>query len=388
MACYLKGLKSWGQFTRDEEGHREYHPVFLVGCDATDGPANALACPGIPRPGQFWNTSGDADIWAWCHANATVKPSQTVGPNYQFEVEVVFTTRPPKRCMDLQITNPLLEPIKISGSFVKDKLEATQDRFGKPLTNTAWEQLRGPQVEFDYSRPTVKIEMNQPILNLPLLSALRDCVNDQPLWGLQARCVKLSNVTYERRYYGFCSVYYNIVLEFDINEETFDRDLLDEGTKVLSGRWGNTANGDANNYWIDVKVANDGSMPDPDNQNPAHFIAFTDRKGNPAKAVLDGAGRPFIDVMNKQPLCFYGSGDEADLAVIDLGADDVSSLPFQSEGDCYKQANPVQNWTDGDQNDYWWYITWTDHAGPGNIHVEKYPSVNLLLLGIPTQIGP
>lgn len=101
----------------------------------------------------------------------------------------------------------------------------------------------------------------------------------------------------------------------------WDRDLLDEGTKVLCGRW------DENGAWQDVPIGTDfGSpiMPDPD--NPADFIQFQDRQGNVTRVVLNGEGRP----ANSS----FGTG--------------------------------------------------TGNTGePGNIHVEKYYESDFLALGIP-----
>jgi len=64
----------------------------------------------------------------------------------------------------------------------------------------------------------------------------------------------------------------------------WDKDLNDEGTKVLSGRWNRTTGA-----WEDVNV--NGSPPNP--MNPAHFIRYKDKLGENARVILDGAGRPY-----------------------------------------------------------------------------------------------
>ena len=386
--------------TRDEEGHREYHPVLLVGCDPTDGPANVLAfIDNQYPPGTYWNIANDTDQWAWRHTPTTLTPTEKTGPVQQFECQLVFTTRPPKRCMDLEITDPLLEPPKLSGSFVKAKLEASEDRYGVYTTTSSFEQLRGPQVEFDHNTMTVKIEQNIADLQLPFLSEMRDGVNDQPLWGVDARCVKLSNVTWERLFYGFCSIYYKRTLEFEIDENTFDRHILDESTKVLSGRWGNTSNiGDGTNYWIDVKFANDGTSPDPNPDNPAHFIVYRDPSGQPSRVILDGAGRPYIptpvgSVYVPEDYCFFGTQSQAQSQLnIDLAAFGGTSGtllgPCNSEQTC-RASFPIPSPSPLDLTyPRWWRLQFSlsDDEGPGYITVEKYPSVNLLLLGIPSTL--
>ena len=286
------GHHSWS-LVRDDEGHREYKLVHKVEMDSSlDGPALALQTPGIPLPGTLWVVDNDLDLWAYCRNDATVTPVVEGEPNNYFLVEQLFSTKPLKRCGEYQFEDPLLEPMKVSGSFTKFLEEAHIDRFGNPIVNSAHEQVRGPKVEFDRNRPTVRIEQNVPFLQLDLLSHFMDTVNDDYLWGLPPRCVKLSNVSWERLYYGFCYAYYRRVLDFDINFETFDRELLDEGTKVLNGHWGDvpgTGTGTATTPgWVLDNVG--GSTPDPN--NPQHFIRLTDRNGNLISGPLNGAGLP------------------------------------------------------------------------------------------------
>lgn len=280
----IGGPRSWAM-TRDSAGHRDYTIKFMIRCTPADGPANALQTPGLPLPGSWWLVGNDIDVWAWCTLEASVSPVLTNEPNTRFEVEQKFSTRPPTRwrCSEDQVTDPVLEPPKISGSFVRYTEEATQDRFGLPLVSSSWEQLRGPQVEFDTNRPQVRIEQNILVLNLPLLASMVDCVNVWPMWGLPARCIKLSEVNWELQYYGACYVYFKRSLVFDINYNTWDRQILDEGTKVLKGHWDKTTGA----YILD---AIGGQPPNP--FNPNHFIRFQDRLGNPGHVILNGAGLP------------------------------------------------------------------------------------------------
>lgn len=277
--------------TRDKEAHREYHVKHLVRVTTLgEGPATVIQCPGLPIPGQFWVFPDDVDDWAWCRDDATVLRAPGYdkdGENYEYwTVEQTFSTKPPdtQRCMDTQREDPLLEPPDINGGFTRYQEEAAFDRFGDPIVSSSWELLRGPQVEFDKNRPFVKIAQNVGDLQYPLLLAMKDTVNAFPLWGFRPRCIKLSDVTFERKLWGSCLVYYRRTLNFDINLETFDRDLLDEGTKALKGHWG------ANGHWILDPVDDLGTMPDP--ANPSHYVRFKDFSGENCRCVLDGRGLP------------------------------------------------------------------------------------------------
>ena len=286
MAGTIRGQKRWWG-ARDAEGHREYHVLHHVECLATDGPAVIFQTPGLYVPGATWSLDSDSDPWAFCLPTATITPIQEGEPNTHFNVEQVFSSKPPpfnqQRCNDTTVEDPILEPAKVSGGGLKYLEEATQDRWGRPLVNSAWEQLRGPQVEFDKNRATVRIEQNvaSAALAITLPAAALDAVNYAPLWGLGRRCVKLSGWSWEKLYYGNCYSYYKRMLEFDIDANTFDRIVLDEGTKVLNGKW-------AGDNWELVNI--DGAAPD--RMNPGHFILFQDRTGNPARVVLNGFGLP------------------------------------------------------------------------------------------------
>lgn len=287
MPTLLNGPRTW-ELSRDDDGHREYKITFRVLMDSPlQGPATALQAPGLPVFGTYWIIDDESDLWAWCRWSADVKPVWENEPNLYFDCTFTFSTKPPdekdRACKETEVEDPLLEPPKINGSFVVYQEEATHDRFGSALVNSAFERLRGPQVEFDGNRPQVKIDMNVAILDLALLATLANSVNAMPLWGMPPRCVKLSEIEWERKYYGQCYVYYTIHLTFDMRYDTFDRDLLDEATKVLNGQWNVQTGG-----WDLVNI--DGEKPD--NTNPQHFIKFIDRLGNPMKGILNGAGIP------------------------------------------------------------------------------------------------
>ena len=281
------GPVSW-HLQRDDNSHRTYKVVYrVISSDMKDGPANAIQTPGLPVYGDVWQPPGtnDVDVWAFCRWPCTVTPKVEGQPNKFFDLEFTFSTKPDKAyCLDNQQEDPLLIPPRISGKSVKYTEEASYDRFGNPIVNSAWEQIRGPQVEFDADgKDSVHIEMNVPILNLPFLYAFKNKVNSQPIWGFAPRCVKLSMIDWDRQFYGTCFPFYTWKLDFETNVNTFDRSVLDEGTKVLHGHWDfKTGN------WV---LDNINSLP-PSPFNPNHFDRYKDRNGENARVILDGQGLP------------------------------------------------------------------------------------------------
>lgn len=283
MAAVVRGgVRTWSG-NKDDEGHYEFKVTHIVKAAVTDGPYAVLNASGLPQTGSVWNLEGTPYNRAFCYPGktASIHQEKEGDPNEFWRVESKFSTRPLNRCEEEEPETPLEEPQQVSGSFVKYTKEATRDRYGDPIKSSSHEMFRGPQTEFDHNRPGVHIVQNVPALELALFSSMVDTVNDSTLWGLGPRKVKLSNATWERKYYGSCLVYYTRTFDFDIDFKGFDREVLDEGTKALHGHW-------EGRYW----QLDDIDGEPPDKENPAHFDRYKDRKGENTRVLLDGNGSP------------------------------------------------------------------------------------------------
>lgn len=272
---------------RDDEGHRTWNVSHVVETDtAADGPAIVMNCAGLPQTGDSYSMDNDVDVWAFCYPymRVTAAPGvKTPGPVQYWKVDQKFSTKPLWRCSTNTIEDPLSEPQKVSGSFSKYSQEGVRDRNGLPIRSSSHEPFHGQQVEFDFNRASVKIEQNVVSLELDVFTAMVDCLNDATLWGLPARRIKLSNVSWERKLYGTCSYYYTRSFEFDVAYNGFDRYIIDEGNKMLNGRW---------EAGTGLYVPVDPVAGFPDASNPINFIRAVDRAGNPIRMPLNGAGLP------------------------------------------------------------------------------------------------
>jgi hypothetical protein len=65
--------------------------------------------------------------------------------------------------------------------------------------------------------------------------ALINKVNDAPLWGLPARCVRFSDARWQRNVYGNCFYYFNVQYTFEFDINGFDKEVPAEGTLVYGG---------------------------------------------------------------------------------------------------------------------------------------------------------
>lgn len=299
MTCRLPangGQIKWSG-SRDGEGGRTYTIVFRVESDdPLDGPSTVRATPGLPLVGAPWAWDNDFDPWAFCSPAHTIE--QSLEGELYWDVTLTFAT--PKalggpntpgnqrRCNDTNVEDPLLEPPHVSFGSIKYNEEPPYDRFGRPICSSSFEPFRGQVNEWDANRTSVRIEMNVGSFALVALAlSMRDSVNGLPLWGFDRRCIKLSNVNADRKFYGTCYAYYTLSLDFDINSRTFDRDILDEGHKCLKGHWDG-----ATGEFVLERVGTGANARWPNRNNPTDFVRLPDRDGNPAKMVLNGYGLP------------------------------------------------------------------------------------------------
>ena len=297
VASVHGGPRSWTGH-KDSEGHREYKVWHIVRSALTDGPNTVGNASGLPLVGSYWAFQNDVDTSAlcWPDMRITILDEKPGDPNIWWLVEQQFSTRP--YCLENDVDNPLLTPDVVRGGFIRYTVEAVKDRFGALIDSSSHEMFRGPQVEFDESRPTIVVGQNDPTIDVDILTQFINTVNDRVMWNMAVRTVKLANVSWQTKYYGNCFKYYHRELEFELNKKTFDRTILDEGTKVLNGHWAQTdadgtgtgTQGPGENVGLWELDEIDGAEPDPNNQQ--HFIRYKDRNGENTRVILNGAGVP------------------------------------------------------------------------------------------------
>jgi len=277
-----ENIRNWTG-SRSEDGFPEYNVTWTVQATGKEGPAAVMAATGLPAVGSAYNFFTDADAWAFCTPYLKVKsltPGEAKpGAKVLWEVQQKFKT-----LQETEVTvftgDPLLEPPKISGSFVNRSYFYKQDHIGASIHNVAFEIV---EVEGDKGYPTVRITINKPTLPLQTYSQAHNRVNDGNMWGLGLRQVKLDNISWERMPYVNNTFYFPTTFEFDINEETFDRDdIPQEGEKVLDGQWD-----EISGAWVNTAGANAS--------DPADFIRMIDLNGNPMRGLLNESGNPLLN---------------------------------------------------------------------------------------------
>lgn len=285
MSATLKGMLEWS-VERDQEGYRQYKIKWLVETDDKwDGPQVVSNTPGLASIGSTWQYGNESDPWSFCWPNMTITPVVTKEPNYWWHVDQIFTNKPLKRCQSTTIENPLNEPPKISGSFVRYTRKTEVDGLGNMILSSSHEPI---PVDRDDSTHEISIEVNSLVLGLPVYTALLHCVNDRPLWGLLPRRVKFSNMSWQRQLYGTCTFFFTKKMDFEIKFNGWDEsEVADAGYKVF-----------------------DASKTNGDRTNPTHYKLAVDDRGNspPQRVLLDGNGERLTDATNPvflSPILLY-----------------------------------------------------------------------------------
>lgn len=217
----------------DEEGHRDYHVFWNVETDGeTYGPDAAMFCPGLPLPGASLNIGNCVDAYAYYQRKGNAKLKRREVRRTTWLVQTDFSTRPVRRCETSKWENPLLEPHKVRGGFDTFQKEAIVDKDGDAILNSAGQRFKGPAVQIEDGWPTAEVEQNVSWINLPFLAQYRYSVNNATFWGCAARTIKCKTFTWERVLYGTCSYYFRVSTSFQLNADTWDLHLLDEGDMV------------------------------------------------------------------------------------------------------------------------------------------------------------
>ena len=292
MSSTYLGRVSW-KGRRDKEGNREYELTHRVRTTTrSDGPQVVFNTSGLPAIGSAWSFGNDFDGWAYCTPEMTdtaLRGAHDVPEKY-WDVTQKFTTRADqKRCQDAQIDNPLQEPQKVSGSFIKRTKVTEKDRNGNLIMSSSLKD--GIKVERDISNATVIIEQNVGSLGLATFTAMVDSVNDRTLWGLSSRKIKLGNISWSRRLYGLCSFYYTRTFEFEIDFNGWDlTDIADKGKHCLRGSWSKTK------PYLWMQGTNDGAALNPAEEGDYDVAKSPGEEPEPC--LLNGAGGRLTDLEN------------------------------------------------------------------------------------------
>jgi hypothetical protein len=291
---------------RDAEGHRDYTVKWLLKTNDSEvegqatGPWEVMQCEDLPKVGQHWlaahngdPSSQELDTNAFCHPDMTVAPVVDKETSDFWIVSQKFSTRPiAVKFGDLDNfeKDPLLEPVKVGGSYVKYTEVRPKDSEGKAITNSSHEPFHGKEVEKDCNRATVWVECQTDILPLAIGTEFLDTLNRDTLWGLPPASIKLSNLTWERLVHinGAQELRYIFKTRYEFDIRVKPQTEAGDPTGYYEGDWTQEILDHGHTL---TQVAGTDPVTDPNK-----YIRHKDGNDENLGVHLDGKGRKLTDL--------------------------------------------------------------------------------------------
>lgn len=392
----------------DPEGHRTYKVRYKVWTQSNqDGPAAAMQTPGLPAIGSTYayGTGLEYDLWAWRQPGMEVEkvPGNAEGDfPYVWYVTLTFSTKPRRRDQerpqDSDVQDPLAEPQKASGSWVKEKEVATEDRHGNPVIYSSFEPIVGPLNEWDADKDQVVIEQNVAALDYPTFAAMKNCLNDRPLWGFPARAIKLSGASWRKNWGKHNSVYFTrtftfqIRVKIDVQKRTVGSLQTFSGSHNIIVPEGSFSAADIGRSITGPGIPVGSVITDVQDTSPGNFMTVIISTLATASGTISGVvetsggtiGDWDRDILDESGRCIsgYWSNSLPRSWIPDVGVDADNPADYIQ---CVDPAgNPTRLILNG--NGVPWDASMGDTSTQGKIHVEKYNESNFLLLNIPISI--
>lgn len=141
--------------------------------------------------------------------------------------------RQPEIAIDFETYQTVAEGALVDFLNDEDAPVAEELFFGRALTNSAGEPF-DPQPEMDQVRPVLTVTYNESFLNIPLLMHYANTVNSTVWLGCQPRTWKMGGPRISREIENGIK-YWQISLTFTYNKQTWDLQILNQGTYFIDG---------------------------------------------------------------------------------------------------------------------------------------------------------
>ena len=265
-----------------DEDSREYIRRFMVVVDDPfDGALTVTSAADLPRKYSGYVFGTEFDVFARLRQ---FRPRRLPNTRLAWHVECIYRTPEFNENQD-ELDNPLGQPARIS--FGSEQVQAlaigivnpdddddiTKAFITEEITTSAGEPFDPPAVK-DESRGVITIVRNEDTYDNARSIEFRNAVNTDEFLGANPRQAKVRDIAAERRIFNADAEiikYWTVTYQFVIRAETWDLQLLDNGTYYFEGGLQGRLNADDLNL-------------------PSVKKLFTDKPGHPSKGNLDGEG--------------------------------------------------------------------------------------------------
>jgi hypothetical protein len=229
------------QVQGQESGHRTYTSVFRVYTDTVyDGASTVMIYGGLPQLGDPYLWGNSFDYGARLNALPVVRLERDDQNARKIWIATCTYTTRGRQLEQQPPDDPLTWPWKVSGDADEWTEEAAEDVDGEPLMNSAFQQLRGKQVERFRTRRKWVLTKNFATVNQTMIDYFEGSVNRSTITILGAvyppETLYMRRITFTREWYAYNTPYFPHTFNIDCNPEGFRRKIIDKGTmQVIPG---------------------------------------------------------------------------------------------------------------------------------------------------------
>jgi len=160
-----------------------------------DGPNDIILNASCPQYGDAYTFGNDFNLFAWCRS-VNVKLETAKESRLSWIVTANYSSKgAPQDPADKAIQNPADWSWRVSGSFSMQQRAPDKDIDDRALVNAAGEPFLPPP-EIEDPQIVLVLEKNTPTIDLSLYADAGGKVNDAAIWGLNARCAKIMQWTF------------------------------------------------------------------------------------------------------------------------------------------------------------------------------------------------
>lgn len=227
----VEELRAGRSSSHDETFQRTYTRLFRV---LTDDPHTGgfavRAALGFTVGAQYQVGTPGTDPWAESDTGAfcTAIRAECVEDGCEWTVTAEYGPWTPKN------ENPLLDPEELEYGGAQFERVIDFDINGDPICNSAGDWF-DPPVTIDDSRPTFTVTRNEGTFDRARARQMRDKLNAALFYDYAPGTVKCGFITGQRLWHAAIGFYYKVRYPFDVNEDGWDRTILDQGYRYLSG---------------------------------------------------------------------------------------------------------------------------------------------------------
>jgi hypothetical protein len=221
-----------------ESAHRTYSSTFRLFTDSVnDGASTVMIYSGLPQLGDPYLWGNSWDYGARMNSLPVVRLEREDQQARKIWIATCTYTTIGRQLEEQPPDNPLDHPWKVSGDADEWTEEAEKDINGSPLMNSAFQQLRGKQVERFRSRRKLTLSKNFPIVNQLWIDHFEGSINRSSVrilgMNYPPNHLYMRRITFTREWYAYGTPYFPHTFQIDVHKDGFLRKIVDKGTMQL-----------------------------------------------------------------------------------------------------------------------------------------------------------